>query len=82
PRGEARAERGPRHDQRPPRRDGPPRFQGKGGPRDERRDERRDRRPRDDRQEGRSYSFAPAREKGPDPDSPFAVLARLKLGKD
>ena len=80
-------ERGPR----PPRREGGPRPQGKGGPRPQgdRRDfdgpprGGRDRRPpREDRGEARSFSFAPAKEKGPDPDSPFAVLARLKLGKE
>jgi ATP-dependent RNA helicase SUPV3L1/SUV3 len=84
---EPRPERAPR----PARftgKDGAPRFTGKGGPRSDR-DEgpRRDRRPRDDRpprndrNEGRSYSFAGPKDKGPDPDSPFAVLARLKLDK-
>jgi len=84
------AERGPR----PPRREGGPRPQSKGGPRPqgERREfdgpkggpkGGRDRRPpREDRGESRSFSFAPAKDKGPDPDSPFAVLARLKLGKE
>ncbi|WP_379541310.1 helicase-related protein [Teichococcus cervicalis] len=61
---------------------------GPRGPRPDRggeRGDRRDRRPpRDDRQEPRSFSFdgGNAKGKGPDPDSPFAVLARLKLGKE
>ncbi|WP_160939108.1 hypothetical protein, partial [Teichococcus coralli] len=71
--------------------EGGPRPQGKGGPRPQgdRRDfdgpprGGRDRRPpREDRGEARSFSFAPAKDKGPDPDSPFAVLARLKLDKE
>ncbi|WP_245870125.1 helicase-related protein [Teichococcus rhizosphaerae] len=92
PEREPRRERGPR-DQA----GGAPRFQGKGGPRPQgerpqgerrpqgdRGDGPRDRRgPRNDRgQEPRSFSFSPEKGKGPDPDSPFAVLARLKLGKD
>ncbi|EFH09136.1 hypothetical protein HMPREF0731_4648, partial [Pseudoroseomonas cervicalis ATCC 49957] len=53
----------------------------RGGERGDRRDRRP---PRDDRQEPRSFSFdgGNAKGKGPDPDSPFAVLARLKLGKE
>jgi ATP-dependent RNA helicase SUPV3L1/SUV3 len=77
---------GQRHDNQRP--GGPPRFGGKGGPRpdgDRRFDGPkggRDRRPpRDNGGEGRSFSFAPPKEKGVDPDSPFAVLARLKLTK-
>ncbi|ONG49995.1 DNA helicase [Pseudoroseomonas deserti] len=92
PRGDRR-DGPPRGDRRdgPPRgdrRDGPPRGDRRDGPpRGDRRDgpPRGDRRGRDDRgQEPRSFSFdsGPAKGKGPDPDSPFAVLARLKLGKD
>ncbi|WP_456316907.1 helicase-related protein [Teichococcus globiformis] len=65
---------------RPPRGEGEggPRFQNKGGPRPPRGDRRP---PREDRSEPRSYSFTGSKDKGPDPDSPFAVLARLKLDK-
>jgi len=81
---------------RPPR-EGRPEFrQGDRprGPRDGNRDDR-NRGPRDDRprggnrdrdqrgggNEGRTYSFDAPKPAKADPDSPFAVLAKLKLGK-
>lgn len=81
---------------RPPREARPEFRQGDRprGPRDGNRDDR-NRGPRDDRprggnrdrdqrgggNEGRTYSFDTPKPAKADPDSPFAVLAKLKLGK-
>ena len=73
--GAPRPEGGQRFQPRGPRPEGDRRFDGKpGGGRGDRRPPRE--------QEARSFSFAPPKEKGIDPDSPFAVLARLKLDKN
>ncbi|MBE9607537.1 DNA helicase [Acetobacteraceae bacterium H6797] len=86
--------RGPRpqgdRDSRPqgdrPQGDRGPRPQGDRGPRPQGdRGPRRDDRSRDRDRGERSYSFPAGNESKPgaaDPDSPFAALARLKLGKN
>ncbi|WP_232480517.1 helicase-related protein [Roseomonas sp. KE2513] len=82
--GRPAGDRGNRQDRGPrPNGDGPPRgprpegqrFDGPRGDRGPRRDRRDDSPPQP------RPVFEARREKGADPDSPFAVLARLKLGK-